>query len=51
MRGPLDERGGYRATFATPRVAKPVSLKARVVDCAGNVTEETTIGAYPLRDR
>ncbi|WP_405055813.1 S8 family serine peptidase [Kribbella sp. NBC_01505] len=40
-------RGTYRAAFATP-VGASVSLKARIVDAAGNVTEDSTIGAYPL---
>ncbi|GAA1697893.1 S8 family serine peptidase [Kribbella yunnanensis] len=44
-----DGRGGYRAAFATPKTARSVSLQARIVDSAGFVTEETTIGAYPLR--
>ncbi len=39
---------GYKALFATPAGAK-VSLKAHVVDAAGNTTDQTVIGAYPLR--
>ncbi|TDD53857.1 hypothetical protein E1263_27575 [Kribbella antibiotica] len=42
-------RTAYQAVFATPKGAKTMSLKARVVDAAGNITELTTIGAYPLR--
>jgi len=40
--------GSYQAIFATPKGAKTVSLKAHVVDAEGNVTDQTTIGAYPL---
>ncbi|WP_238161258.1 S8 family serine peptidase [Kribbella antibiotica] len=40
--------GAYQAVFVTPKGAKTVSLKAHVVDSAGNVTDLTTIGAYPL---
>ncbi|MEU4394153.1 S8 family serine peptidase [Kribbella sp. NPDC023855] len=39
---------GYKALFATPAGAT-VSLKAQVVDAAGNTTDQTVIGAYPLR--
>jgi subtilisin family serine protease len=39
---------GYKALFATPSGTK-VSLKAQVVDAAGNTTDQTVIGAYPLR--
>ncbi|WP_020392436.1 S8 family serine peptidase [Kribbella catacumbae] len=39
---------GYKAIFATPAGAT-VSLKAHVVDAAGNTTDQTVIGAYPLR--
>lgn len=39
---------GYKAIFATPAGAA-VSLKAQLVDAAGNSTEQTVIGAYPLR--
>ncbi len=42
-------RGEYKAVFATPKGAKAVSLKTKAVDAAGNVTEQTTIRAYPLR--
>ncbi|MFI5734283.1 S8 family serine peptidase [Kribbella sp. NPDC051587] len=40
---------GHRAVFATPKGAKTISLKAHVVDAQGNITDQTTIGAYPLR--
>jgi len=39
---------GYKALFATPAGAK-VSLKAHVLDVVGNTTDQTVIGAYPLR--
>jgi hypothetical protein len=39
---------GYKAVFATPAGAT-VSLKAHVVDAAGNITDQTVISAYPLR--
>ncbi len=42
-------KGEYKALFATPKGAKAVSLKTKVVDGDGNVTEQTTINAYPLR--
>jgi hypothetical protein len=42
-------KGTYKAIFATPAGAKSVSLKAHVVDAGGNVTDQTVIGAYPLR--
>jgi hypothetical protein len=42
-------KAAYEAVFATPKGAKTVSLKAHLVDTAGNVTDLTTIGAYPLR--
>ena len=42
-------RGAYKAIFATPKDAKTVSLKAHLVDAQGNVTDQTVIGAYPLR--
>jgi subtilisin family serine protease len=41
--------GTYKAVFATPKTAKTVSLKAKLVDVQGNVTNQTVIGAYPLR--
>jgi subtilisin family serine protease len=41
--------GAYRAIFATPKDAKTVSLKAHLVDAEGNITDQTTIAAYPLR--
>nr|WP_238355699.1 S8 family serine peptidase [Kribbella sandramycini] len=44
-----DGRGGYRATFVTPKGAAAVSLKTKIVDESGFVTEETTYEAYPLR--
>jgi hypothetical protein len=39
---------GYKAIFVTPKGGS-VSLKAHVVDAAGNTTDQTVIGAYPLR--
>jgi subtilisin family serine protease len=42
-------KGTYKAIFATPKDAKTVSLKAQLVDAKGNVTDQTVIGAYPLR--
>jgi hypothetical protein len=39
---------GYKAIFATP-AGSSVSLKAHVVDAEGNSTDQTVIGAYPLR--
>ncbi len=39
---------GYKAIFATPKGAA-VSLKAHLVDAAGNTTDQTVIGAYLLR--
>ncbi|HEY0471332.1 MAG TPA: S8 family serine peptidase [Kribbella sp.] len=41
--------GTYKAIFATPNNAKSVSLKAHLVDAEGNITDQTTIAAYPLR--
>ncbi|MGW6278258.1 S8 family serine peptidase [Kribbella sp. NPDC055071] len=41
--------GTYKAIFVTPKGAKAISLRAHVVDRDGNVFDETTIGAYPLR--
>ncbi|MEU4196065.1 S8 family serine peptidase [Kribbella sp. NPDC026611] len=41
--------GTFKAIFATPKGANAVSLKAHLVDAGGNVTDLTTIGAYPLR--
>jgi hypothetical protein len=41
--------GAYRAVFAAPKGARTISLKAHVVDAQGNITDQTTIGAYPLR--
>jgi len=38
----------YQATFATPENAKSISLRAHVTDAQGNVTDQTTIAAYPL---
>jgi subtilisin family serine protease len=42
-------KGTYKAIYATPKDAKAVSLKAHLVDAQGNVTDQTVIGAYPLR--
>ncbi|MEU0094504.1 S8 family serine peptidase [Kribbella sp. NPDC006257] len=42
-------KDGYKAVFVTPKGAKSVSLKAKLVDAGGNTTEQTTIAAYPLR--
>ncbi|NEA31598.1 S8 family serine peptidase [Streptomyces sp. SID13031] len=39
---------GYQAIFATPKGGS-VSLKAHLVDAAGNTTDQTTIGAYQFR--
>ncbi|MFG1814623.1 S8 family serine peptidase [Kribbella sp. NPDC049174] len=39
---------GYKAVFATP-AGPSVSLKATLVDAAGNTTDQTVIAAYPLR--
>ncbi|MEV8374931.1 S8 family serine peptidase [Kribbella sp. NPDC056861] len=39
---------GYKALFTTPS-GTTVSLRAQVVDVAGNSTDQTVIGAYPLR--
>jgi hypothetical protein len=39
---------GYKAIFATPK-GGAISLKAHLVDAAGNTTDQTTIGAYQLR--
>ena len=39
---------GYKAIFATPKGAA-ISLKAHLVDAAGNTTDQTVIGAYLLR--
>jgi subtilisin family serine protease len=39
---------GYRAIFVTPK-GGAVSLKAQLVDAAGNTTDQTTIGAYQFR--
>ncbi len=39
---------GYKAIFVTPKGGS-VSLKAQVADAAGNTTDQTVIGAYPLR--
>lgn len=41
--------GAYEAIFATPKTARSVSLKAKLIDAQGNVTDQTVIGAYPLR--
>jgi hypothetical protein len=41
--------GAYKAIFATPKGATTISLKSHVVDAAGNVTDLTVIGAYPLK--
>ena len=41
--------GTYEAIFATPKIARSVSLKAKLVDAQGNITDQTVIGAYPLR--
>ncbi len=41
--------GTYEAIFATPKTARFISLKAKLVDAQGNVTDQTVIGAYPLR--
>lgn len=47
---PLVPLGGgkYQAVFGTP-AGSAVSLKAKIVDAAGNVTEQTVIGAYLLK--
>jgi hypothetical protein len=42
-------QASYQAIFPTPKGAKTVSLKAHLVDATGNVTDQTTIDAYPLR--
>ncbi|WP_238161300.1 S8 family peptidase [Kribbella antibiotica] len=42
-------KAAYQAVFVTPKGAKTVSLKAHLVDAADNVTDLTTIDAYPLR--
>nr|WP_238355700.1 S8 family serine peptidase [Kribbella sandramycini] len=42
-------KGAYKAIFGTPKGAKTISLKAHLVDAQGNITDQTTIGAYPLR--
>ncbi|WP_460666899.1 S8 family serine peptidase [Kribbella swartbergensis] len=42
-------KGTYKAIFATPKNAKAVSLKAHLIDAHGNITDQTVIGAYPLR--
>ncbi|MEV8374930.1 S8 family serine peptidase [Kribbella sp. NPDC056861] len=39
---------GYKAIFATPK-GSTVSLKAHLVDAAGNTTDQTVIGAYQFR--
>jgi hypothetical protein len=39
---------GYKAIFVTPK-GGAVSLKAHLVDAAGNTTDQTTIGAYQFR--
>ncbi|MEU4394155.1 S8 family serine peptidase [Kribbella sp. NPDC023855] len=39
---------GYKAIFATPK-GGAISLKAHLVDAAGNTTDQTVIGAYLLR--
>jgi hypothetical protein len=39
---------GYQAIFVTPK-GGAVSLKAHLVDAAGNTTDQTTIGAYQFR--
>ena len=39
---------GYKAVFPTP-AGTSVSLKATVLDTAGNTTDQTVIAAYPLR--
>ncbi|MEV6413400.1 S8 family serine peptidase [Kribbella sp. NPDC051718] len=41
-------RSGYQAIFVTPK-GGAVSLKAHLVDAAGNTTDQTTIGAYQFR--
>ncbi len=43
------DNGKYNAVFATPKGAKAISLRTKVVDGDDNVTEQTTIKAYPLR--
>ncbi len=43
------DNGKYNAVFATPKDAKAISLRTKVVDGDDNVTEQTTIKAYPLR--
>ena len=44
-------KGTYKAIFGTPKRAKTVSLKAHLIDAHGNITDQTVIGAYPLRSR
>jgi hypothetical protein len=39
----------YKAVFTTPKDATTISLKAHLIDADGNVTDQTVIGAYPLR--
>lgn len=39
---------GYQAIFVTPK-GGAVSLRAHLVDAAGNTTDQTTIGAYQFR--
>lgn len=41
--------GSYKAIFVTPKDATKVSLRSHLVDGAGNVTDLTVIGAFPLR--
>jgi subtilisin family serine protease len=40
--------GSYKAIFVTPKGAATISLKSHLIDGAGNLTELTVIGAYPL---
>nr|WP_238355701.1 S8 family serine peptidase [Kribbella sandramycini] len=42
-------KGEYRAVFATPKGAQDISLRVHVADAEGNTTDQTTIGAYPLK--
>jgi hypothetical protein len=41
--------GGYKAIFVTPKNARGISLKAHLVDGAGNMTDLTVIAAYSMR--
>jgi len=47
--GSSSGQGTYKAIFATPKDARTISLKSHLIDAAGNITDLTVIGAYPLR--